>query len=213
MASSVKNARRREQRKHHRTEERQALFLKDYIEHKYADIHAEAVRFYDHLNQLYPTKQDLRKTIQYRSWKMTSIQTRVVHEDQPSSEQPETPGESPPYTDNMQLRIPLLEPPANHPNAVTDENANHPNAVTDENANHPNAVTDENANHPNAVTEEDLQPSLCQELSPEVLDKIISELQADPDIQNLFADIEHQLDFEELGMDIDMDIDIDIEKW
>ena len=135
---------------------------------------------------------------------MTSIQTRVVHEDQPSSEQPsshpviqpsseqpETPGESPPYTDNMQLRIPLLVPPANHPNAVTDENAN----------------------HPNAVTEEDLQPSLCQELSPEVLDKIISELQADPDIQNLFADIEHQLNFEELGMDIDMDIDIDIEKW
>ena len=290
MPASVKIVRRRELRRLYRSKVRQALFLNDYIQHKYVDIHAEADQFYNGLNELYPTKHDLRKTLEYRSWKMQvlaqakkktrkrlnpthpSIQTpiqihpqsgiTVVYEDQPTnpdpseqsetpyedqpsnpdpseqsetpyedqpsspdsseqsetpyedqpsspdpSEQSETPGESLPlrpvelrsgehtYTDNMQLRIPLLNPPANHP-AVTDRTLQ--------------SVTEE-------ILEEGLQPSLYEELSPEVIEKIISELQAEPDLQSILTNIEQQLEFEQLGMDIDIPghdlLENELENW
>ena len=48
---------------------RQSLFVQEYVEEKYQSIHVEAVNFYNMLNGLYPKKNDLRKTNEFRRWK------------------------------------------------------------------------------------------------------------------------------------------------
>ena len=105
------------------------------------------------------------------------------------------------YTDNLQLRIPLIPhksiSPAKHP-AVTTETLQ--------------IVTEE-------ILEEDtIQPSIYEELAPELIEKIISELRLEPDLKDIFTDIEHQFEFEQLGMDIDIDIEDnalenEIDQW
>ena len=70
MAESEKVERRKEQRRLYRTHVRQVLLIVDYIQHKYFDIYVEAAQFYNGLNQQYSTKRDLRKTAEYRKWKM-----------------------------------------------------------------------------------------------------------------------------------------------
>ena len=291
MAESAVVQRRKEQRRIYRSKVRQVLLMTDYIQHKYFDIYTEAAQYYNGLNELYPTKYDLRKTVEYKRWKMqvtgqtierprpkpshANIQTPiqihpqsriiVTNEDQPSSpdpseqpetpgkslpsspdpseqpetpgkslpsspdpsEQPETPGKSLPaspdpseqpetpgnslpaspielragkhtYTDNMQLRIPLFQrkSPTNHP-AVTVRTLQ--------------TVTEE------VLEEGTLYPSLYEELSPDLLDKIISELRAEPDLQSILTSIEQELEFEQLGMDIDIPehdlLENELENW
>ena len=89
------------------------------------------------------------------------------------------------YVDNLQLRIPLMQykAPTKHPTVTTETLE---------------VVTEE------ILDEDTFQPSLYDELPQELVDKIISELQADPDLRTIFTDIEQQLEFEQLGMDIDI---------
>ena len=113
-------------------------------------------------------------------------------EPQASTEPPNPPKST--YADNMRLVIPLLKPPVKHPGIIT--------------------KTLE------IVTEETLQgdqhPTTMEQFDPEILDKLIGELRADPDLKDIFADIELQF---EQGMDIDIDIDTDtrledqLENW
>ena len=242
MSESEKVLRRKQQRRENRSRVRQDQFIADYIYHKYFDIYSEAAQFYNGLNQKYPTKYDLRKTAEYRMWKIqttgqtisrklskpvhSNIQspirihpqtqmTIIYDEDQPPSpeqsedpapspEQSEDPASSPeqsedpapspktPYVDNMQLKIPLLKPPAKHPSVTTKTLQ---------------IITEE-------VMEEGVpfEPSLCEEIDPEVLDKIINELRTEQDLQNIFTNIEQQIEFEQLGMNIDMSEDNRLEK-
>ena len=97
----------------------------------------------------------------------------------------------------MQLRIPLLKTSAKRPTVTTKTLQ---------------IITEE-------VLQEDttIQPSLCEEIDPEVLEKILNELRADPDLQNIFTDIEQQVEFEQLGMDIDIPednmLERELENW
>ena len=133
----------------------------------------------------------------------------------PGESQPQSPGpgESQPsspvelqsrkhtYTDNLQLRIPLIrhksKAPTKHP-AVTTETLQ--------------IVTEE-------ILEEDtIQPSLYEELAPELIEKIINEIRLEPDLQDILTSVEQQLEFEQLGMDIDIDIEdnaleIELDQW
>ena len=97
------------------------------------------------------------------------------------------------YNDNLQLRIPLMK--------VT--------SIQKE----PTIITETLE----TVTEETLavgaiQPSLEQEISPGLLEQIIEELQGDPELHNIFSTLEEQIDFEQLGMDIEINDDNLLEK-
>ena len=98
--------------------------------------------------------------------------------------EPESPQRSPiepesPYNDNMVLRIPLLQPPQKTPPAIITETVE-------------------------IVTEEITNPITLDDIPPEKVDELINQLRNDPDLQNIFRDIEEQMEFEELGMDIDI---------
>ena len=104
------------------------------------------------------------------------------------SEPPPTPGKSLLLSDIeqrtgkcMQLRIPLMKSPA-----VTTETLQ---TVTEE-------VLQEGTT---------FQLSLHQEIPPEVIEKIINELRAEPELRSILTSIE-----QELGMDMGIDMDIDI---
>ena len=89
--------------------------------------------------------------------------------------------ESPPqtYNDNMVLRIPLLQSPQKTPPAIIAETIS-------------------------IVTEEITNPITLDDIPHEKVDELIKQLRDDPDLQNIFRDIEEQMEFEELGMDIDL---------
>ena len=79
----------------------------------------------------------------------------------------------------MVLRIPLLKSPQASPPAVTTETIQ-------------------------IVTEQTLEPLTLDDIPPERIEQLITELQQDPDIMGMFTDIQAQLEFEQLGLDIDI---------
>ena len=114
-------------------------------------------------------------------WPQPSPQAPVESETPSEPESPpQTPTEDPQtYTDNMVLRIPLLgyEPPP--PPSVTTETIK-------------------------IITKEIIDPLTLDDIPPEKIDELINQLRQDPDLQNVFTNIEEQLEFEQLGMDIDI---------
>ena len=126
------------------------------------------------------------------------------------SEEPSNPSEEPAsaaesrkhaYTDNLQLRIPLITHKPKTPTNRCTVSTETLQTVTEE-----------------ILEESILQPSLYDELAPELVDKIIEDLQSEPDLKDMFTSIEQQLEFEQLGMNIDIDIednalDIELDQW
>ena len=92
------------------------------------------------------------------------------------------------YADNMQLIIPLLKPPVKHPGLITQTLE---------------IITEE-------TLQEDQQYPYIDQIDPQIVEQLITELRADPDLKDIFTDIEQQFQQEqEQGMDIDIDIDMD----
>ena len=120
MDRTKRVTRRRELRKTQKTIHRRELFVSDYIHIKYNDIYAEAVKFYDALDGQYPIKNDLKKTDEYRLWKInvkkaSSSLNAQIHQTpiQPqagTSGSTQTPRQI--YSDNFELKIPLMVHPS-----------------------------------------------------------------------------------------------------
>ena len=62
-----------ELRKIEKGKRRQAYFVSEYINAKDFHLYREATNFFNALNTLYPTKSDLRKTIEFRSWRTATV--------------------------------------------------------------------------------------------------------------------------------------------
>ena len=111
---------------------------------------------------------------------------------EPSSPKPPTPPKPKgkiPYTDSMQLIIPLLKPPVKHPGLITETLE---------------IITEE-------ILQRDEQPTSIEQIDPQIMEQLITELRADPDLGAIFADIEQQVELEGLDMDIDIDMDTRLE--
>ena len=70
MSKIERLVKRRETRTKQRCQEREDLFVSDYVKHKYPTIHEEAVRVFGLLSNQYPNKLDVRKTEEHKAWKI-----------------------------------------------------------------------------------------------------------------------------------------------
>ena len=70
MATSEKNLRKKHQRQVNTSKKRQALFISEYVFNKHFDIYQKAASLYNKINNLHPKKPDLRKSIEFKNWKL-----------------------------------------------------------------------------------------------------------------------------------------------
>ena len=215
---------------------REALFIKEYIKIKYDEIYREAVNMYNTINRDNSTKPDLRKTMEFRCWKNTIAAannrplTPVLRQKQRSYERttyrdipvdtittspqgiadsphhfrPVSPAKSPSdprlIGRTMRLEIPLIQTqalpkPVQPLNTILSE-------TTQE-------VTQEVMEEGDQL--KDLNPSIIDELSPEIVENIINQLRADPGLKTMMDTIEtatekeqEEIDEEIIGLTIDL---------
>ena len=211
MEKEMRLSRRRERDRRRKERIRQDQLMIAYIKVKYPVIHEEANKYYNTINALFKDKKDLRKTDHFRA---QLFQTE--------------------YSDNMVLQIPLISTKKAGETVIQDDIATTetlpdiattetlpdiattetlPDIATTETL--PDITTTETL--PDIATTEtlpdiaidnilqDIMPTLEQELPEGLIEQIINELRADPEIAKLMNDIED-------NVDEDLDIDIDFEN-
>ena len=195
-------ARRKQLRKNRQNVKRQNSLITDYIEHKYANIYAEAFEFYKNLDDKYPDKTDLRKTEEYKFWKFGSVHLTS----QPQEQEPKE------YTDNLQLNIPIKRyRTVKQGQSVTTQTLStqeQPStAITTQ-----TLSTQEQSS--TIQTPQTPQPTLLEELPHDLVQEMINELKEDPHMMNMFDTIEGQFDFEELDIEIpDSLLEKELQNW
>ena len=195
-------ARRKQLRKNRQNVKRQNSLITDYIEHKYANIYAEAFEFYKNLDDKYPDKTDLRKTEEYKFWKFGSVHLTS----QPQEQEPKE------YTDNLQLNIPIKRyRTVKQGQSVTTQTLStqeQPStAITTQ-----TLSTQEQSS--TIQTPQTPQPTLLEELPHDFVQEMINELKEDPHMMKMFDTIEGQLDFEELDIEIpDSLLEKELQNW
>ena len=233
MASLARREKYNENRRQRQSKARQAVFITEYFYVKYYDIYKEAAEFYNQVNTQHPHKHDLRKCEAFKKWKareqqtvtnkqtVTNNQTRgryhklrypdipveqaespcssEISTESPSSsvtsENQSEQAESPVSTETtIRQKTMCLEIPLMNPSVVTETLS----VVTQQEK--PLQVAAE------GVPQEmmTIQPSLVEELPQDLVDRIIEELRSDPEMATVMTDIEEELEFENLGMELEI---------
>ena len=219
MDQNGKYSKKNERRRQRVFEVRKDAVMMEYIRVKHNVIYNEAVGFYEDLNRKHPDKKDLRKTCEFRIF---------MANEKPMADPP-TPkplklrfGERGIIKDDfMELGIPLISPnlvtTRTHEDTTTEiiqETETHEDTTTEiiqETETHEDTITEiiqegtVNAQLPqlaDEITGDSIQPSLLEELNPDLIDQIIEELKADQDLYNIMTDIEQTIESDEFGMDI-----------
>ena len=237
MAAYTTNAYKNEKRRQTKSLVREGMFVADYVQTKYSTIYKEAAESYNQINKLHPRKPDLRRTTEYRLWKnKTSIQqnkpaisiprqktrqyVHIIHRDIPLdidpniptdisiTESPRPARETPQKT--MELRIPLIQLPTT-PKAKQNPQEIIQTEYTETANDEENEILDTMYTETViAEGDEPLSPSMLDEISPEIIDKIVTDLQQDPNIKDMMMNTENQMNMEEEITDLEIDIpDID----
>ena len=175
---------RRERDKKRKEQSRKDQLMINYVNIKHPLVYKEAERYYTKLNHLYPTKLDLRKTPRFKEL------TR-----------------DPVIKDNLSLNIPLMPQQTVHVAEV-------PNPLTLEIAEVPNPPTLEVAANCHRIASElppDLQTFdeyILPELPSDMIQGIIDELRADPNLRDMMKEVETMIENEPTVSSNDEDIDI-----
>ena len=211
MAEKQSNAYKNEKRNQAKILTREALFVNEYLQLKYENIYSEAAAFYNQLNKKYDRKPDLRKTNEFRIWKNemaaakgrpeTKIPrpkeytyNRTQYRDITIFPTTQIPKEKP-KTCNllaMNLNIPLMAIPQHSTaNGISIQNGQ----STDPSTTDAVTVIQEGDQVPIPFTQDDLliDPSITDELMPEIVDEIIRDLQSDPSVKDFMDSIGEEI--------------------
>ena len=207
-----KNVYRREES--HRV--RQERIITGYVKHRYREIYVEACEFYQHLNKIYPTKKDLRRTNEYL-WLCDGTETTMrkyyprkgekkdkmvlkiplMSEDEIPICQHHTVLESSmqeePVVENV---VEIIEPTGNDESSGQEETVVESVAEIVVETTEP-SVNDESSSQDETVAvnvAETTEPSDLLPVSEETIEQIIGDLREDPDIANFFQDIDFEHD-------------------
>ena len=189
---------RREQQQKRRAQVRKDQLMINYVNIKHPLVYKEAEQYYTKLNHLYPNKLNLQKTPRFKEL------TR-----------------DPVIKDNLNLSILLMPQQTVHvaevPNPPTLEVAEVPNPPTLEVAEVPNPPALEVATNCHRIASE-LSPDLqtideyiLPELPPGIIQGIIEELRADPNLRDIMKEVEATIENEPTVSIDDEDIDINID--
>ena len=206
---SQSNAYKNQKRNQAKILTREALFVNEYIQIKHENIYNEAAAFYNQLNKKHDRKPDLRKTNEFRIWKNQMAaakgqpQTKIPREKEYTYNRTqykdivifptaEIPKEKPKSFNllTMDLNIPLMAIPQHSTaNGIVMENDQSP----DPPATQAVTVIQEGDQVPIPFIEDDLliDPSITDQLMPEIVNEIIHDLQSDPCIKDLIDGIEN----------------------
>ena len=158
-----------------------------YIEFKHPNAYKEAEEFYEQLNTLYPDKKDLRRTNEY-TWLKTGFPglkqkkyypRKTTHQKEKHSSKPHEIG------DNMVLNIPLMDLPEKTNQDVVDMSEDTQIEVSIEQP--ADSSTD---TQPAEVTIESFPV-----ISDQTIGDMIRDLRQDPDLDQIFNDIDIDIDF------------------
>ena len=181
---------------------------------KFSNIYSEALNFYSALDTLYPKKNDLRKTTEFRSWKQairdgndSEILTPVTPlneaaqnqiQSNRSTDQPDQQQQG----DNLVLRIPLIphssipstppEIPSSQPSTPPEIPSSQPSTPPEIPPHQPSTLPEIGAEF--TVEMPPLQPESLAGLNSENMDQriqeIIEELQNDPDLNGILDNLQ-----------------------
>ena len=306
MNSSEKKELLKAKRRERQSKVRQALLINEYVYTKYFTIYQEAAQYYNQLNSLHPTKSDLRKCDEFKTWKMgtsgypirvTRRYHKVCHSNIPVEQHPEltvqadlseqhpeltvqadlseqqlelsVQAESPDLSEQhpelsvqadlseqqlelsvqaespdlfeqqLELSVQAESPDLSEQHPELSVQAESPD-LSEQTANPgekvmqlkiplltPSVVTETlQILTQETIQEKPLQvaaegitpetttihPSLQEELPQDIIDRIINELREDPELKTIMTDIEQDLEFEQVGMELDVSEDDRLEK-
>ena len=212
---------------------REGTFVADYIKTKYPAMYEEAATFYNSINKLHPTKPNLRKTMEYRMWKNEMAQANnqplqpiprqrdrfikpteyrnITTEINNTGETPTSPNQTNQLAGDKQftLEIPLM---TQSETVITQANqGEQPEIHEMEEGQQPETHDIQEGEQPQMhVSEEgapleNIDPSLMDVVPPDVVEKIIADLQRDPSLKQIMDDLENEYVHEEImGLEIDI---------
>ena len=227
MAESELNMYKKQQRRNNTAKKRQATFISEYIFVKYFDIYQEAAQLFNQINVKHPRKPDLRTSIEFKNWKremrglpkiperqkrdpasrviyqnisvgQSHNDTHDVHEDNIARIIETLPKKT------MQLKIQLLSPPQNPEASAQEEITVLDEGETIINNDQVLNQVPEGGNKDKVLS---VQPSFFEDISPEVMGELLSELRADSNLADIMDDFETSFG----GSDVDCELDIGME--
>ena len=221
MATSNKNLHKKQQRQVNNSKKRQALFITEYVQVKYFEIYQEAAGLYNKINAMYPKKPDLRKSVEFKNWKLVESGMPKIrpHVPRDPTEQCVYEGIAIPQKETIQeivasvpkkafqLRIPLMN--AQH---ISELNNDGGQQASDEDQQASDQGIDEVLDEGEQAAEkryevDDIQPSVFGDIPGETVAEIMKQLREDDDIRTIMDDIDMEFDFD--GLDIGMEIELE----
>ena len=173
---------RRERDRKRKTQIRKDQLMISYIKTKYPVKYEEAREYYDNLNTAHPTAKDLRKTLRFKAFQ---AETKSC--------------------DEMVLKIPLMNPGPSEDKEMT----SHKDTINHE----VGEMQNQDGETINAGTDDifpDIDPTtLVPELPPQLIEQVINELRADPELASLMNDEEEKAYDEYVDDNLDIDIEDD----
>ena len=183
MNKTLIKQRKKEVRTRYRKSQRRALAVSDYLLLSATQQHQEATEFIIKLEEKYPNKKDVRKTKEFREWQRTQLDLLKKQTSQPT-DKPSAIKDTITSQKEMVLKIPLI-----------DTNAKESPLAS--------AMPGE---------EEDQLVSIFDQIPSHIMDELMEEIRADPDLNAIINDFDlHEEVIDEGNVfDFDLDIDIDI---
>ena len=214
MVDTKSNAYKNQRREIAKTLTRQGLFISEYVQFKHKEIYRQACIMYNQLNSKYPRKPDLRKAKEFRIWKNTMANANgdspvpvprgkeyvykrttywnIMLDDDAAKATTEKQTPSATSQKDMCLNIPLIGAPTLKKSLATalEEGQQIPLMAQ-------GTVIDQGYQIPlppiQSPIEQDINPSLIDEISPEDMEKIIRELEADPQLSQIMEDVQQNV--------------------
>ena len=183
----IQQDRHNERRRKTKSEGRKAIFCMDYIRIKYPEIHSEACEFFTVINAKYPEKRDLKKTHEFQCFKQSpELMKNTVSTENTMSMELEP-----------LLEIPLMANP--NSNTTVSTSVEQETLYTTE-----QIISTCTTQTIETTTEEEIPLTSINDTESDMIDQIIEQLRQDPNLSSVFDDIELQVEFDQLGEDLDI---------